>query len=154
MAGAGGRSLVIRLRLAGRGALHGHLRRTGYIEDLRRLLNDGMASVPPLAWVESVHDATRPEIDLAARRGTPDFIGDFLRTVESARRAERSTDPDEHDAWLERLRGSVAPLFDDATRGRRHLARARPTDAALFGQLLDEAELLAVDLLLAAEEDR
>ncbi len=151
---ADGRSLVVRMHLSGRGALHGHLRRTGYLDDLRQLLNEEMGAAPPLVWVESIRDATRPSIDLAARRATPDFVGDFLRTVETARRAERTTDPEEHEAWLGTLRGAVAPLFDEAPRGRRHLAAARPTDGALFGELLDEAELLAVDLLLAVEEDR
>lgn len=151
---ADGRSLVLRIRLTGRGVLHGHLRRAGYLDDLRELLNEEMGLATPLAWVESIRDATRPSIDLVARRATPDFVGDFLQTVESARRAERTTDPEEHDAWLATLRGAAAPLFDDAPRGRRHLAAARPADAALFAEILDEAELLAVDLLLAAEEDR
>jgi DNA repair protein SbcD/Mre11 len=151
---AHGRSLIVRLRLTGRGDLHGALRRGGYLDNLLELLNEEMASAPPFAWVESIRDATRPSIDLVARRATPDFVGDFLRTAESARRAERTTDPEQHEEWLARLRSAVAPLFDDAPRGRRHLAAARPTDAALFGEVLDEAELLAVDLLLAAEEDR
>jgi DNA repair exonuclease SbcCD nuclease subunit len=154
VADAGRRSLVVRIHLTGRGPLHAHLRRTGYLADLRELLNDEAATASPFAWVESIRDATRPQVDLAARRATPDFVGDFLRTAQAARRAERTTDPDEHDAWLATLRGAVAPLFDDAPRGRKHLAAARPADAALFGELLDEAEVLALDLLLAAEEDR
>jgi hypothetical protein len=52
------------------------------------------------------------------------------------------------------LRGAVAPVFDESPRGRRHLAGARPTDDELIGDLLDEAEALGIDLLVAAEEDR
>lgn len=52
------------------------------------------------------------------------------------------------------LRQSVTPLFDESQRGRRQLRDSRPDDAALFGELLDEAEGIGLDLLLAAEEDR
>jgi len=152
MASADGRSLVVRLRFTGRGPMHSTLRRTGYLDDLRGLLNEELVGAPPFAWVESVVDATRPELDLDARRETPDFVGDFLRTVAAARRSGRTTDPDQHAHWQATLRDAVAPLFDDSPRARRHLADARPDDADLLGQLLDEAELLGIDLLLAGEE--
>ena len=154
VADAGQRSLVVRAHLVGRGPLHAHLGRSGYLQDLRELLNEEALGGGPFAWIESVRDATRPSVDLVARRATPDFVGDFLRTVEAARRAERTTDPEEHDAWLGTLREAVDPLFEGGPRARRHLASARPDDAALFGELLDEAEVLALDLLLAAEEER
>ena len=150
---ADGRSLVIRLVLNGRGPLHGHVVRTGYLEDLQLLLNEERGT-RPFAWVESVRDATRAEVDLAARREAPDFVGDFLRTVASARRSARTTDPDEHERWTTLLRGAVAPIFTESTRGRRYLASTRPDDDALAGALLDDAESLALDLLLAAEEER
>ena len=149
---AAGRSLVVRLWLRGRGGLHGHLRRPGYLVDLRQLLNEEMSGAPPFAWVESIRDETRPAIDVAARRATPDFVGDFLQVSAAARRALRSTDPDEHAAWLETLRQAVAPLFDESQRGRRHLRDSRPGDETLFGELLDEAESIGLDLLLAAED--
>jgi DNA repair protein SbcD/Mre11 len=154
MDSADGRSLVVRFRLAGRGPLHPTLRRRGYLDELRLLLNEELVGAPPFAWVESIADQTRPEIDFDARRETPDFVGDFLRTVATARRSERTTDPEEHARWQELLRSAVAPLFDDSPRARRHLARRRPTDDELVGALLDEAELFGIDLLLAAEEDR
>ena len=151
---ADGRSLVIRLRLVGRGPLHATVRRPGYLDDLRQLLNEERSAVPPFAWVESIRDATRPDVDLATRRDAPDFVGDFLRTVASARRSARTTDPDEHDRWTAALRSAVAPLFDESQRGRRLLRDVRPSDDALAGELLDEAEALGIDLLLAAEEER
>jgi exonuclease SbcD len=150
---AGGRSLVIRLRLTGRGPMHASLVRPGYAADLRTILNEQLPIEPPFGWVESIRDETRPEVDLAARRGVPDFVGDFLRTADTARRAGRTTDPEEHESWRDLLRSSVAPLFD-APRARRFLAEARPDDAALFGELLDEAEALGFDGLLTAEEGR
>ena len=151
---ADGRSLVIRLRLTGRGPLHAHLARTGYLVDLRELLNEETAGMRPFGWVESIRDATRSEVDLDVRREAPDFVGDFLRTVAAARRSGRTTDPEEHERWDAALRGAIAPLFEESQRGRRLLARARPTDEALSGDLLDEAEALGIDLLLAAEEER
>lgn len=151
---ADGRSLVIRLRLSGRGALHANVRRPGYVDDLRQLLNEERSAVPPFAWVESIRDGTRPDVDLGTRRDAPDFIGDFLRTAASARRSGRTTDPDEHERWTAALRSAVAPVFDESQRGRRLLRDVRPTDEALIGELLDEAEALGIDLLLAAEEER
>ena len=151
---AEGRSLIVRLRLAGRGPLHATLRRPGYLDDLRQLLNEERSAVAPFAWVESIRDATRPEVDLATRRDAPDFIGDFLRTAAAARRSARTTDPDEHERWKMALREAVAPLFDESQRGRRYLRDVRPGDEDLVGGLLDEAEALGIDLLLAAEEER
>jgi DNA repair protein SbcD/Mre11 len=149
-----GRSLILRMRVDGRGPLHANLARPGYLDDLRQLLNEERSSTAPFAWVESIRDATRPEVDIEARRGAPDFVGDFLRTAAAARRSERTTDPEEHERWHAGLRSAVAPLFDESQRGRRHLASARPSDDELVGELLDEAEALGLDLLLAAEEER
>jgi exonuclease SbcD len=151
---ADGRSLVVRARLTGRGVLHASLARPGYLADLRDLLNEERSITPPFAWVESVRDVTRPEVDLESRRNVPDFVGDFLRTAGVARRSRSSTDPDEHERWTSLLRSAVAPLFDESLRGRRHLAAGRPSDDALATDLLAEAETLGVDLLLAAEEER
>jgi DNA repair exonuclease SbcCD nuclease subunit len=154
MDAADGRSLVIRLRLVGRGPLHANVRRPGYLDDLRQLLNEERSALPPFAWVESIRDATRPDVDLVTRRDAPDFVGDFLRTVASARRSARTTDPEEHERWSAALRAAVAPLFDESQRGRRLLRDVRPSDDALVGELLDEAEALGIDLLLAAEDGR
>jgi exonuclease SbcD len=151
---AEGRSLVVRVRLTGRGALHAALARPGYLDDLRDLLNEERSLAPPFGWVESIRDVTRPEIDLETRRDAPDFVGDFLRTAAAARRSARSTDPEEHERWRSILRSAVAPLFDESLRGRRHLAQGRPSDDALATELLTEAEALGADLLLAAEEER
>jgi DNA repair protein SbcD/Mre11 len=152
--GADGRSLILRLTVDGRGPLHATLRRPGYLADLRQILNEEQAGGSPFAWLESIRDRTRPDVDLDARREAPDFVGDFLRTVAAARRSRGTTDPEEHERWLAGLRSAVAPLFDESPRGRRVLRDGRPGDAALVGELLDEAEALGIDLLVAAEEDR
>lgn len=152
--GADGRSLVVRVSITGRGPLHATLRRPGYLDDLRQILNEERSTREPFAWVESIRNASRPEVDLEIRREAPDFVGDFLRTVAAARRSVRTTDPEEHERWNVELRSALAPLFDESARGRRLLRDARPDDDALTGALLDEAEALGVDLLLAAEEAR
>ncbi|MGQ0606889.1 MAG: metallophosphoesterase family protein [Chloroflexota bacterium] len=154
MEDADGRSLVVRIRLVGRGPLHANIVRTGYLDDLRQLLNEERGVVAPLAWIESVRDATRSEIDLEARRDAPDFVGDYLRTVAAARRSGRTTDPEEHERWQAVLRGSVHALFEAAPRGRRYLASVAPGEDALVGELLDRAETLGLDLLIGAEDDR
>lgn len=150
---ADGRSLVVRVHLTGRSSIHAHLARRGYIEDRRTLLNEELPLDEPFAWIESLVDETRPQIDLEARRQAQDFVGDFLRVTDVARRAAISTDPELHDRWRDSLRDAVAPLFD-APRARRYLASARPGDEELTGELLDEAERIAIDLLVAAEEPR
>ena len=152
IAGADGRSLIVRLRLMGRGPMHATLRRTGYVADLRTLLNEERSLAVPFAWVESIADDTVPDIDVDARRSAQDFVGDFLRTVAEARRSERTTDPEAHEHWQRLLRETVAPLFEQAPRGRRYLVA--PTDADLAGSLLDEAESIGLDLLVRAEEGR
>jgi exonuclease SbcD len=154
MSVADGRSLVVRIRLVGRGPLHASLARTGYVDDLRQLLNEERGTVAPLAWIESIRDATRAEIDIEARRDAPDFVGDFLRTVAAARRSGRTTDPEEHERWQLMLRESVHALFEAAPRGRRYLAGVAPDAEALVGGLLDEAESLGLDMLVGAEDDR
>jgi DNA repair protein SbcD/Mre11 len=152
IAGADGRSLIVRLRLVGRGPMHATLRRIGYVDDLRTLLNEERSLTVPFAWVESITDDTVPEIDVDARRSAQDFVGDFLRTVAEARRSERTTDPEAHEHWQRLLRETVAPLFEQAPRGRRYLAA--PTEVDLAGSLLDEAESIGLDLLVRAEEGR
>ncbi len=146
------RSLVIRLRLVGRGPLHAAIARPGYLDHMAILLNEELTGSRPFGWVESVRDATRPEIDLDARRQTPDFVGDFLRTVATARRSARSTDPDEHAHWQGLLRSSVSSLFEESARGRRHLRAGAPSADQLVGEILDEAEAMGIDLLLAVED--
>lgn len=148
------RSLVVRIRLTGRGPLHASIARTGYLDDLRQVLNEERGIVVPLAWIESIRDATRPEIDLEARRDAPDFVGDYLRTAAAARRSGRTTDPEEHERWQGLLRDSVHALFEAAPRGRRYLAAVAPGKDALVGELLDRAETLGLDLLIGAEDER
>ncbi len=154
MAGSDGRSLILRVRLTGRGPLHANLVRTGYLDDLRQLLNEERGTVAPLAWIESLRGATGSEIDVEARREAPDFVGDFLRTAAAARRSGRTTDPEEHERWQRLLRESVHALFEAAPRGRRYLQNAAPTDEMLTGTLLDEAETLGLDRLVGDEDDR
>ena len=106
----------------------------------------------PFAWVESIADDTVAEIDVDARRTAQDFVGDFLRTAAEARRSQRTTDPDAHEHWQRLLRETIAPLYEQSPRGRRYLVS--PSDAALAGTLLDEAESIGLDLLVRAEEGR
>ena len=70
------RSIVARVRLTGRGPLHRSLVRTGVVRDVLTLARERLGEAAPFAWVESVHDDTRPELDHDERRLADDFRGE------------------------------------------------------------------------------
>lgn len=76
---AGGRSLCARVRVSGRTALDGELRRIGVAEQLANGLRDDFASSEPFAWIEEIRLATKPEVDLAARARQEDLLGLALK---------------------------------------------------------------------------
>lgn len=80
-----GRAAVLRLRLVGRGDLHGKLKRVEPDRDLALPLREGEIERSDFVWAESVQVMTRPTIDIAQRRGVEDFVGDFLRAAERLR---------------------------------------------------------------------
>ena len=138
---AEGRSLVARITLVGRTPLHGTLRRTDYLEDLREsILNAEFASRTPFAWCERIENDTSSPIDRDELLKGSDFLAEVLLTAESAKR-----DADD----LARFRVKLADLYQHH-RYRRFLEADGPTDAELAA-LLDGAESLAVELLA---EDR
>lgn len=129
---ADGRSVVLRARLVGRGAVHADLRRPGVVGDLLRALRDEAPGDAPFLWWDRVEVATSSSIDLDALRGRNDFVADLLELAEGldadARRAV--TEP-----WSTDLPADVAAV----------LAGEAP-DAADPARWLD-AVGLAVDLV-------
>jgi len=102
---AGGRDAICRLALTGRGPMHAELARDesalgALLEDTRR--EAGLAS--PWAWIEDLHDRTRPDIDLARRAEQDDFLGMLLQ------RAEHAMEDDERLAELS------APVAEEYAR--------------------------------------
>ena len=131
---AAGRSIVARVRLTGRGPLHRSLARPGVREDVLTLARESLGEAAPFAWIESVRDETRMEVDLAERRLADDFLGDVLRRFEAARAADTS----ELDEVLDGLFAN--------SRARPYLRDRRPGQGELKA-ILDAAEATAVDRL-------
>lgn len=121
---AGERSMVLRIRLTGRGPLHAELRRDGTVTGLTARLREAHDAPTaaregrPLVWLDQVDDDTRPDTDLIARAEGDDLLGEVLRVA-----AEYAIHPG--TAFEEALRpvfgghkpgGAIAPLSDDALR--------------------------------------
>jgi len=135
---ADGRGAIMRVRVTGRGDLHGTLKRVEPDRDLARPLREGEGGREDFVWVESVEVATRPALDLDQRRQVEDFTGDFLRAAERLRTAG-----DPGDALREVL----------AKRPEQRLIAnelSRLSDADLL-DLLSESEILGLDYLLRDE---
>jgi len=147
---AADRSIVARVTLIGRGPLHASLAKPGLREDVRTSAQEHLGIAEPFGWIESVRDATRPAIDLDARRRSEDFVGDLLRRLDATRRVVAG-DATPEDLALDGvptvadLGGTVDGLFANQ-RARRPLQGARP-DAATLARLLDEVEGILVDRL-------
>ncbi|MCZ6766209.1 MAG: DNA repair exonuclease, partial [bacterium] len=132
------RPVVTRITFRGRGPLHRSLSRPNAARDLLDELHNLGTARTPFIWVEKLVLRTRPQIDLDARRGAQDFLGDLLRLVNDIRHS-----PGE----MAELQGVLADLYE---HGRASKILHSP-DADALRTLLDEAESRCADLLL--EED-
>ena len=133
---AGGRSLVVRIQLEGRGELHRSLRRPNAIDHLLEELNEEWAAQTPFAWCERVEDQSTLPFDRETRRQGTDFLAEVLRGVDQAK----------GDAeLLDRLGSGLDDLYQHH-RFRRQLSECAPGPEQL-AELLDEAEAMVVDLL-------
>jgi DNA repair exonuclease SbcCD nuclease subunit len=139
---AAGRSVIARVELAGRGPLRAVLVRGGAVGDLRDEAQSRLGEGSPWAWIESLRDRTRPDIDIAERRDAPDFLGEVLREFRRVREAIAAPDPTEPRAAL----NAVLDELYEHGRARRFLRDARPEGDRLL-ECLDEAERLVLDRL-------
>ena len=80
-----GRSLLVRLALAGRGELHQTLSRPRFLADLLESINNNWAQHHPFVWCERIVDSTSPLFDREQRRQGVDFLSDLLRLYDEAR---------------------------------------------------------------------
>ena len=143
-AGAGGRGLVLRARLSGRGPLHASLARRGTLDGLLEHLRDEARSGGEDLWWDAVEDATRPALDRERLAAGDDFVADLIATADAWRAG-----PEARLARaLEGLRGHAAV--------RRALDALGPDALALdAAAILEEAEALALDRLeVGAAPDR
>jgi len=132
------RPVVTRITLRGRGSLHRSLVRPGTAEDLLDELHQRGRDRTPFVWVGKLVLQTRPHVDLDARRGAKDFLGDLLRLIDDVRRSPRE---------LAGLKDVLSDLYEHK-KAKKILASP---DEDTIRAYLDEAERRCVDLLL--EED-
>ena len=136
IAGAESRSLVVRVELNGRGPLHRELIRSrGPL--LQRLQEQAAADAgsDSFLWPESLRDYTRPEIERDELAQSDTLLGDLLELVREAR---------QDGSLKDRLIRSLAGLTGHVTAGRY----IEPPGEAKWERLLDQAEDLALDLLV------
>ena len=134
---AGGRPLVFRADLRGRGPLHASLRRSGLLRDLReQVVNAAFESRDPFAWCERITDRTAPEIDRRARSEGADFVAELLRLSSAAQ-----ADPDQ----LAELEPELDLLYGNQ---RFRFLRGEEPRGEDLAALLQEAEAIALDLLV------
>ena len=76
---AGGRDLICRISLTGRGPLHGDLSAENAIPDLSDELRSSYAATTPFVWVERISDRTGPQIDIDALTDRDDFVGAVMK---------------------------------------------------------------------------
>lgn len=150
------RSIVARIRLSGRGPLHRSLVRTGVVADIQTLVRERLGEAVPFAWVESVRDETRSELDLGERRLADDFFGDVLRRFANARLALEVTGGCDGEAANAAASERAASIFEELEgvldglyaneRARRYLRDRRPGETEL-ASLVGAAEALVADRL-------
>ena len=139
---ADGRPLLYRLRVYGRGSVHGALARPGFIDDLLEHVNGHFGARDPFAFCERIDDESAAMVDLDALRQAPDLLGDLLRLV-------TEIGGDDSEA-LEKLRTELELLYGHA-RARRYLGDRALSEVDMPALLVD-AERLLVDEFLDARE--
>ena len=139
-AAAEGRATAVRFFLGGHGILDSTLRRDESVREIVTILREeSEEDHSRVVWVDSVQLQTRPEIDIAQRRRVEDFIGEFLRAAENLR---NKPDPD----------SAIRQLLTERPEHRVIMEQLdRLTEKDMLS-ILEDAELLAVDLLLEGEE--
>ena len=135
--GADGQSVVVRVRLTGRGELNRKLRRPNMIEDLVEAINGEWDERSPFVWCERIEDASASPFDREARLKGSDFLAEVLRTADRSK-----TDPE----LLAGLGTGLSDLYQHH-RFRSYLSNSAPNEEEIAG-LVEEAEAMIVNLLI------
>ena len=98
---SGGRSVIVRIDLTGRGRLHHTLRQEG-TDDILEQLNKSYGSLRPWIWCDNISLNTASPIDREAVAQQDDFTGYLARLV-----ADLGT----NQAELDKLRSSLQELY-------------------------------------------
>ena len=132
---AGGRPLICRVVLRGRGRLDGLLRRSDTVADALDELRDQFQG-EPLVWCDRIDINTAGEFDRAARLRGTDFVSDLLRLCDEF--AGGQADLPEFDVARRKL-------YEHRSY-RRYLDSSGSAELSL-AELVDAAENLALDYL-------
>ena len=143
---AGGRSVVFRLALTGRGPLHRWLRRPGTLDELRERINEQYApstsSWQAWLWCERIQADTASPVDREQVIQREDFAGDLARLSGELR--------DAPDAMGE-LRESLRALYVNSNASQ-YLRGCLPSDDELR-ELLAAAEDECLASLVEEEDE-
>ncbi len=140
---AAGRSVVARVKLTGRGPMHASLSRTGVTDDVLGEARESLGTAEPFAWIESLRNHTRPDVNLEERRMADDFVGDLLRRLDATRNHLTEDSAETGEA------GKIDAALDELyahSRARKYLKASRP-DTAEVARILDEVEAMLLDRL-------
>lgn len=132
---AGGRGLVCRIRLSGRGPLYGELSSPGAAEDLLSGLREEFSGFEPFIWIEEIVSRILPEVDIYERRGGGDLFAQVL-AISDEWRAE----------GFAAARKVLADLYSGA---RARDALTAPTDPEIE-DLATDSVLLCLEILEGA----
>ena len=133
----GGRSVIVRVTLTGRGELNRSLRRPNTIDDIVEEINREWAEASPFIWCERIEDASGSPFDREARLKGSDFLAEVLQTADRAK-----TDPE----LLARLGTGLSDLYQHH-HFRRYLSKLAPNEEEIAA-LVGEAEAMIVNLLI------
>ncbi|MDT2236500.1 hypothetical protein [Paenibacillus larvae] len=144
---AGGKDVIVRFILEGRGPLHLKLRDSHVLDELVQelreeqtaLVTGGAGRTASFVWIESAVDRTGRELDLSSLKAEGGFLGDLISISE-----ELLDSPEQLEAFVLE---ACKPLMDNPKLARA-LGPALPGRPA---ELLAAARELALDLLA---EDR
>ena len=143
---AGGRSVVFRLTLAGRGPLHRWLRRAGTVDELRERVNEQYApstsSGQAWLWCERMQADTASPVDREQVAQREDFAGDLARLS-----SELRDDPNA----LGELRDALRALYANSNAAP-YLRGYLPSDGELR-ELLAAAEDECLASLVSEEDE-
>jgi exonuclease SbcD len=142
-------SVMLRLRLTGRGDLHNELRKEGstkeLLEELRSLFGmnteeRGAEDAVPFVWIESIKLDTAAELDVEALMNEDHFFGDLMRSV-----AELELNTARLQAFSE---SALGPLWQHTSA----LKWLETIDEEKQKQWLKQAQRLTLDLLMDETE--
>jgi exonuclease SbcD len=137
-----GKSVVVRLNIQGRTAMHRWLNNPSHLQDLTRHLRSLIAD-DPFVWTEGLRVETRPDIDFEERRQGQDLVGEVLRQADEFALSE---------AGLEAARKQLESLFTHSRARRLLEASNQPHTEAQIRDLISRASTLAVDYLVGNGE--